>query len=513
MNGATGTALEWALALLHAPAERHRLRQKPLPPGVGEVLAIAANVAPDELELAAARLRESTQTVREAARFYAREILFHADADAYRTLGVAEDASPEQIKAHFRLLQIWLHPDRQQSGDDSVFAARINQAWNLLRSEDRRRAYDLERSGHPSLEDPLRQGVQANADARPLVTGSWHPVQASAPVLGRRRHRVLVVALLGVCLLLGWLVVRQSEREPEPWKLETDGSAEAVAAVDPTVPQVTAAEPRHQPASHNAPVREAFASSAVAVAPVESPRHPALELPTSHDGEDSAALFPLPAKSSQRSGKADHAVASAPVRTAGSRVAVAPASPRAPVAGASVPPVSARALQRDSTPVAATPEIARPTANPNAATEQVARQEQPQAGRDTGIFSRLRRAFSRQQPDAPELGVSGDVDYDRIQQVRQVGSKLLQYLGSESSTPPPIWSNASTITLADGLRHDMHRAGAARLGSPRWRIGKTSASFESDYSVAGVNRGTLSVAIVWRENRWLVSSIALDTQP
>ena len=31
MDGANTNALEWALALLHTPAERYTLRQKPLP--------------------------------------------------------------------------------------------------------------------------------------------------------------------------------------------------------------------------------------------------------------------------------------------------------------------------------------------------------------------------------------------------------------------------------------------------------------------------------------------------
>jgi len=151
----------------------------------------------------------------------------------------------------------------------------------------------------------------------------------------------------------------------------------------------------------------------------------------------------------------------------------------------------------------------------DAGTAQAVRQDVDQRASDPSLLDRLRRAFTRRQPQAEsaDLGVSGDVDYERIRQVRQVGSRLLQYLSSESATPPPIWSSASTINRADGLRHDMHRDGVARLSAPRWRIGKTSASFESDYSVAGRNRGTLSVAVVWRDNRWLVSSINLDANP
>ena len=517
MNGAAGTALEWALALLHAPAERHRLRQKPLPPGVGEVLAIAANVAPDELDGAATRLRETPANVLEAARFYAREILFHADADAYRTLGVTDEATTDQIKAHFRWLQIWLHPDRQQSGDDSVFAARVNQAWNQLRSDDRRRAYDLERSGARGLEERLRPRAPESADTRPITPGSWHPVPAGTPVVGRKRHRVLVVALLGVCAVLGWLVVRQSERAPEPWRFDAAKPAETEAPAAPIAsesPPAFAAQPS-KPVKHESRMSDAApTSSAVTVEHGEPTARPAVDVVVAprHSPERSPETRVAIAPDVRKPGKAERNVPTEPARVASNRNATAVSPTRAPVAAAATQ-TSTRTVARNPEPVASAAESVRPIADTG--TAQAARQDVDQRASDPSLLDRLRRAFTRRQPQAEsaDLGVSGDVDYERIQQVRQVGSRLLQYLASESATPPPIWSSASTINRADGLRHDMHRDGVARLSAPRWRIGKTSASFESDYSVAGRNRGTLSVAVVWRDNRWLVSSINLDANP
>ena len=132
MAGAKGSALEWALALLRAPGERHALRQRPLPEGVAELLGVASE--PDDAALSdiAMRWGESPERLREAARFYAREILFQPQADAYRVLGLTPTATPEAIKSHHRLLQRWLHPDRQHAGDDRVFAGRVNTAWNQL---------------------------------------------------------------------------------------------------------------------------------------------------------------------------------------------------------------------------------------------------------------------------------------------------------------------------------------------------------------------------------------------
>ena len=101
MAGARGGALEWALALLQAPGERHALRQRPLPDGVDLVLSIASGGRSAALAEAVAETGHDEATLREAARFYAREILFYPQADAYRMLGVPPDA-PATVPGRFR---------------------------------------------------------------------------------------------------------------------------------------------------------------------------------------------------------------------------------------------------------------------------------------------------------------------------------------------------------------------------------------------------------------------------
>ena len=49
MGGANGDALEWALALMGTPAQRHALRQQPLPAGIERLLGIAGGSLPDDL--------------------------------------------------------------------------------------------------------------------------------------------------------------------------------------------------------------------------------------------------------------------------------------------------------------------------------------------------------------------------------------------------------------------------------------------------------------------------------
>ena len=249
MDGANANALEWALALLHAPAERHTLRQKPLPEGIDRLLGIAAGVLPRELAEAVRAFGVPEARVREAAQFYAREVLFFPQADAYRVLGVNAVASSDQIKAHHRLLQHWLHPDRQRSEDDAIFAARVNSAWNLVRTPDRRQAYDV------SLQSqPLPGGGDGNRQPRGVQT--WVPVQEVPR--DHWRHRLPLLALTTTCLLLAWMILRDQEHRPALWNPGASdpsiGSAgvEIPAALASALPQADNATARSTPASRTA---------------------------------------------------------------------------------------------------------------------------------------------------------------------------------------------------------------------------------------------------------------------
>lgn len=60
--------------------------------------------------------------------------------DYYEVLGVSRDASAEDIKKAYRRLAHQYHPDKN-SGDDKKFKE-INEAYQVLSSEDKRRQYD-----------------------------------------------------------------------------------------------------------------------------------------------------------------------------------------------------------------------------------------------------------------------------------------------------------------------------------------------------------------------------------
>lgn len=209
MRGAWGAALEWALALLQVPEQRHLLRQRALPEGMAELLGVAAGL-PELVAKAAAQFAEPPQRICDAAKFYVREILFFPGADAYRVLGVEHHATPEQIKQHHRLLQLWLHPDRLQSADDAVFAARVNTAWSQLRTPAARQAYDQQ---YPAQTVPPAVAPSLHA------TQGWQPTFAQGAALRRWQRRGPVLLLLAVCVWLLFLSLREMHSTPDMGKL------------------------------------------------------------------------------------------------------------------------------------------------------------------------------------------------------------------------------------------------------------------------------------------------------
>src|SRR3954453_23081490 len=74
-----------------------------------------------------------------------------AKQDYYATLGVARDASAEDLKKAYRKLAMQHHPDRNP-GDKKAEAKfkEINEAYDVLKDDQKRAAYD--RFGHAAFE-------------------------------------------------------------------------------------------------------------------------------------------------------------------------------------------------------------------------------------------------------------------------------------------------------------------------------------------------------------------------
>src|SRR5690554_279730 len=241
-----GEALDLALGLLRAPARRTHLAARPLPTGMTTLLEVAGG-SESAAQAASAATGGSPAELLEASRFFVQQILFTDDASAYRVLGAGPDAPQSTLQAHHRHLQRWLHPDRD-GGEawDSAFSARVNDAWNQLRTPKARRAYDQSRPGHAAPRAPTTAtAATATAEwpARPAASASsWHPPSAIAlaeeplprPNRLRRFAGPLAVLVLGLaCVWLLWMEQQRDGRAQADLFPPRTESAPPIAALAP----------------------------------------------------------------------------------------------------------------------------------------------------------------------------------------------------------------------------------------------------------------------------------------
>ena len=84
--------------------------------------------------------RSLRRDVRHAAAFFIEQVLLCPGADSYRVLGADAGTSDGELRRNMALLLKYMHPDLGR--EHSVFARRVTQAWNELKTPDRRAAYD-----------------------------------------------------------------------------------------------------------------------------------------------------------------------------------------------------------------------------------------------------------------------------------------------------------------------------------------------------------------------------------
>ncbi len=160
------TALEVATNLLQLPSRARLIRDGDLPSDVEVLLRIVAGEA-DALSEAMRTASLPEGAVQEAASFFVEQIMLHPDADSYRALGVRPDATTEQLRRNMALLLRWLHPDRATNSARAVYAGRVTQAWNNLKTVERRTIYDAARQRIIASRSPanVRQAARTGGPA------------------------------------------------------------------------------------------------------------------------------------------------------------------------------------------------------------------------------------------------------------------------------------------------------------------------------------------------------------
>lgn len=84
-----------------------------------------------------------------------------SERDYYKVLQVDQDADPDVITAAFRVLARRLHPDRDLTGVHEVRMAELNRAYGVLRHQNTRQEYDIQRAESLSAVGP---GIQQETE-------------------------------------------------------------------------------------------------------------------------------------------------------------------------------------------------------------------------------------------------------------------------------------------------------------------------------------------------------------
>ena len=159
-------SVKLAIDLMQCPSQVRKLRTAPLPDGILSLLRIAAGDEETTKEAVASVCR-SYDMVREATGFFLEQVLLHPEADSYRVLGATPGASYAELRRNMALLLRWLHPDLDPKGERTVFTARVTRAWNDLKTEDRRLAYERSRRIASAEASLLRKTGRARAHLKP----------------------------------------------------------------------------------------------------------------------------------------------------------------------------------------------------------------------------------------------------------------------------------------------------------------------------------------------------------
>jgi hypothetical protein len=241
------------------------------------------------LLLASGRLPEGAPApslaIQRAAGFFVRTALLYPAADHYALLGLDRSADAAAIKERYRQMMRLTHPDFASSAAASGnwpadAAARINEAYEVLASDARRRSYD-EKLNPPAAPAPHRSPSNHSlAHAR---------ATASAPAPDPRRllkRMAGAFGVLGVIVLAASLLARGPDRDslvqrpaPQPSSapvvLARSGQAQARVVTPAPEPAILAltevVPPPAQPA-----IREAMAvaSASSEVEPIASAAAP-----------------------------------------------------------------------------------------------------------------------------------------------------------------------------------------------------------------------------------------------
>ena len=134
-------AMRVAIDSFQVPSRLHKCKVEELPEGMDLLLRLVSGDEAAKFEASTVSGR-SMETVGAAAEFFVEQVLFSKSSDAYRVLGAKRGAPLELLRRNMNMLAKWSHPDGAKEGQHHYPALRLTEAWNHLKTPERRADYD-----------------------------------------------------------------------------------------------------------------------------------------------------------------------------------------------------------------------------------------------------------------------------------------------------------------------------------------------------------------------------------
>ena len=102
--------------------------------------------------------------------------------------------------------------------------------------------------------------------------------------------------------------------------------------------------------------------------------------------------------------------------------------------------------------------------------------------------------------------VTASVSPEHVREAQDTGRQLIAFLAARDAKAPPIWDSLAAQQRALRLRDALHENKERLAGDPQWRIGRDEAGLRVLFGSSTVVRSEM----VWRDQRWLVRSVATE---
>ena len=164
----------------------------------------------------------------DGANFVISKMHFNSENNYYITLGLQQDASPEEIRERWKKLMLLYHPDRQE-GDDSWVSERakkVNEAYSILKDDEKRRAFNrrLAEQAMPRKPDPLTrtgQGATHSRSSRKISQNTeWDRKKRNLPKF------LVALYVFAALMFLGYLYLQDNSEHLENALIKKRGLTE-----------------------------------------------------------------------------------------------------------------------------------------------------------------------------------------------------------------------------------------------------------------------------------------------